>query len=148
MWVFDGGFCGWKVVGFEVVIDEVFLELGDVVFEEIGVDVLLIDEVVVFLEIGVLFDVCVLECYCGEMEFFDFVVGYIFGVCNFLFMLYFDVDGWIFDCEMVFGIFVVVGVMLGMFVVVYCGFGVMVVYMVFVLYEVGIEVKVFFGLWS
>lgn len=49
--------------------------------------------------LGCLFDVCVFECYCGDVELIDFVVGYIFGVVNVLFFVMFDECGCFFVFE-------------------------------------------------
>lgn len=36
---------------------------------------------------------CVVVCYCGDIELLDCVGGYVFGVCNCLFVENFVVDG-------------------------------------------------------
>lgn len=95
----------------------------------------------------VVIDVCDGVCYCGESDLFDFNFGYVFGVINVLFVMNFGFDGWFFDCD----VFVVWYCLLigDCDVIVYCGLGVIVCYMLFVIECVGfVMLKFYVGLWS
>lgn len=84
-----------------------------------------------------LFDVCVLECFCGDVEFVDVVVGYIFGVIN-VFSGSVLVDDGMFFGNGVFNVLLFdYGIDYGGCVGVYCGLGVSVVVIVVVLVVIG-----------
>ena len=146
--VLAGGIRGWQAEGFEVATDDVIPEPGDVVLEELGRDVLTIDEAAAFPESGVLLDVRAPERYRGETEPLDPVAGHIPGARNLPTLLHLDPEGRILDPETVLATFAEVGVTPGTPVAAYCGSGVTAAHTALVLHEVGIDAQVFPGSWS
>ena len=146
--VLAGGIRGWQAEGFEVATDDVIPEPGDGVLEELGRDVLTIDEAAAFPESGVLLDVRAPERYRGETEPLDPVAGHIPGARNLPTLLHLDPEGRILDPETVLATFAEVGVTPGTPVAAYCGSGVTAAHTALVLHEVGIDAQVFPGSWS
>lgn len=95
-------------------------------------------------------DVCDKEWYDGKFEFIDLIVGYIFKVINILFLENLDENGLFFKLdelrkkyELIFGKIKIENI------VVYCGLGVMVCYILLVLDYVEMEIlNLYVGLWS
>src|SRR6478735_2131610 len=69
--VLDGGIRAWTAAGQPVATDDVEVEPGDVVLDEIGADAISIDEAASFPEVGVLLDVRAPERYRGDHEPLD-----------------------------------------------------------------------------
>lgn len=150
--VFDGGIVVWQVVGYFLVVGQgmvvlllVYLGCFDII------QIVNVDEIIVWLKyvLGWLVDVCVGECFCGEVELLDLVVGYVLGVVNCLFVLN-VFDGCLCDVqELCVELQGVIGNCDLQQVVLMCGFGVIVCYLLLVMESVGLSgVCIYVDFWS
>lgn len=146
--VLDGGIHAWTAAGLPVATDEVEVESGDVVLEEIGADAISIDEAASFPETGVLLDVRAPERYRGDHEPLDPIGGHIPGALNVPMAAHLNPEGKILDVHTLQATFAAVGVTAGTPVAAYCGSGITAAHTALVLDEAGIEAKVFPGSWS
>lgn len=146
--VLDGGIRAWTAAGLPVATDEVEVESGDVVLDEIGADAISIDEAASFPETGVLLDVRAPERYRGDHEPLDPIGGHIPGALNLPMAAHLNPEGKILDVHTLQATFEAVGVTAGTPVAAYCGSGITAAHTALVLDEAGIEAKVFPGSWS
>ena len=146
--VLDGGIRAWTAAGLPVATDEVEVESGDVVLDEIGADAISIDEAASFPETGVLLDVRAPERYRGDHEPLDPIGGHIPGALNLPMAAHLNSEGKILDVHTLQATFAAVGVTAGTPVAAYCGSGITAAHTALVLDEAGIEAKVFPGSWS
>lgn len=146
--VLDGGIRAWTAAGLPVATDEVEVESGDVVLDEIGADAISIDEATSFPETGVLLDVRAPERYRGDHEPLDPIGGHIPGALNLPMAAHLNSEGKILDVHTLQATFAAVGVSAGTPVAAYCGSGITAAHTALVLDEAGIEAKVFPGSWS
>ncbi|KQR40113.1 MULTISPECIES: sulfurtransferase [Microbacterium] len=146
--VLDGGIRAWTAAGLPVATDEVEVESGDVVLDEIGADAISIDEAASFPETGVLLDVRAPERYRGDHEPLDPIGGHIPGALNLPMAAHLNSEGKILDVHTLQATFEAVGVTAGTPVAAYCGSGITAAHTALVLDEAGIEAKVFPGSWS
>ncbi|MDQ0727728.1 sulfurtransferase [Microbacterium sp. W4I20] len=146
--VLDGGVRAWSAAGKDLATDDVVPEPGDVVLEDIGAQVLSIDEAAAFPASGILLDVRAPERYRGETEPLDPVAGHIPGALNVPMAAHLAVDGTILDVETLQRTFAEAGVTAGTPVAAYCGSGITAAHTALVLAEIGIDAKVFPGSWS
>ena len=146
--VLDGGIRAWTAAGLPVATDEVEVESGDVVLDEIGADAISIDEAASFPETGVLLDVRAPERYRGDHEPLDPIGGHIPGALNLPMAAHLNSEGKILDVHTLQATFAAVGVSAGTPVAAYCGSGITAAHTALVLDEAGIEAKVFPGSWS
>lgn len=150
--VFDGGLVVWQVVGLVLIVEVLQVLVLLFYFGQFDCSqIVLVGEVVVCLKyvLGWLLDVWVGECFCGEVELLDFIVGYVFGVVNCLFVLN-VYDGCL--CLVV-DLQVVLCLLIGIYdlgqVVLMCGLGVIVCYLLLVMEVVGLYgVCIYVDLWS
>ncbi|KQQ67182.1 sulfurtransferase [Microbacterium sp. Leaf320] len=146
--VLDGGIGSWTAAGLPVATDDVKVEPGDVVLDEIGADAISIDEAASFPEHGVLLDVRAPERYRGDHEPLDPIGGHIPGALNLPMAAHLNPEGKILDVHTLQATFADVGVTEGTPVAAYCGSGITAAHTALVLDEAGIEAKVFPGSWS
>ena len=146
--VLDGGIRAWTAAGLPVATDDVEVEPGDVVLDEIGADAISIDEAASFPETGVLLDVRAPERYRGDHEPLDPIAGHIPGALNLPMAAHLNSEGKILDVHTLQATFAAVGVTAGTPVAAYCGSGITAAHTALVLDEAGIEAKVFPGSWS
>lgn len=146
--VLDGGIRAWTAAGLPTATDDVQVEPGDVVLDEIGADAISIDEAASFPETGVLLDVRAPERYRGDHEPLDPIAGHIPGALNVPMAAHLDGEGKILDVHTLQATFAAVGVTGDTPVAAYCGSGITAAHTALVLDEAGIEAKVFPGSWS
>lgn len=146
--VLEGGLRAWTDAGLDLATDDVVVDPGDIVLDEIGSAAISIDEAAAFPASGVLLDVRAPERYRGDVEPLDPKAGHVPGAVNLPTALHFDSAGRLLDHATVRATFASVGVAAGTPVAAYCGSGVTAAHTALVLDEVGIEAKVFPGSWS
>lgn len=150
--VLDGGFVKWCVEG--CLVEDLCLIMCDCYIIVQCQVVLVCDvmQVVVVSKLGSyqIFDVCVVEWFCGDV--FELCsglwVGYIFGLLNLLWQQFFNDDGMMKFVDDLCVVFQVVGVDLVCLVIMICGLGVMVVLLMMVLVCIGYVDYLFYdGSW-
>lgn len=146
--VLDGGLRAWVAAGLPQATDDVRVDPGDVVLDEIGRDAISIEQAASFPDAGVLLDVRAPERYRGDHEPLDPIAGHIPGAVNLPMAAHLDDEGKILDLHTLQATFADVGVQEGTPVAAYCGSGVTAAHTALVLDEVGIPAKVFPGSWS
>lgn len=151
--IFDGGLIKWKVEGCDVVIGkEKLCYWYFIVWKDIGFICMFDQMKELFDSKGEqIVDVCSVVWFEGcEVELWLGVnLGYMLGVKNLLMDVLFNVDSIYKLKDGLKVVFEVVGVDLIQLIVVICGFGIIVVIVVFVVYLFGNDkVVVYDGLWS